>query len=122
MPGATQKDIDNEIAKRMKVNENITKKLVFTSGGFPESMEVTRYRDTGGKQYIRAKVRNGIVSFTSEAFGEKYEWAARELGEMLIRAADNPCGISTDRKMVEVVPLRTDDILHLKARNERRKR
>ena len=95
MPGATQQDIDNDIAKRNKVTENITKKLVFSPGKLRcRSVEVTRYRDTQDKQYIRVKVGNGIISFSSEVFGAEYEQVAREVGEMLLKAADNPCSVT----------------------------
>ena len=97
MPGVTQQDIDNDIAKRSKVIENITKKLVFSPDKLRgRKVEVTRYRDTQNKQYIRVKVGTGIVSFSSEIFGEEFEQVAREVGELLIKAADNPCSVAPE--------------------------
>jgi hypothetical protein len=82
--------------KRDEMKENITRKMIYTpSMALPRKVMVTRYRDSDGKQYVKVNVGTGVINISHDVFGKDYEQVARELGEMLLKAASDPCSVTT---------------------------
>ena len=60
----------------------------------PVECVVTRTRTSKAYAAIQLSIDNStVLCITREAYGDDYEQAVRDIAELLIRAADEPCAL-----------------------------